>query len=90
MRMPAKKRFESEALQYTYDRFIAGDPLQEETYEQAVFDSEVASLLYRLRTKTGLSRRALARKAGTSASVICRLEVGLAECRTRPRGGAST
>ena len=27
-----------------------------------------------LRTKTGLSQRAMARKAGTTASVICRLE----------------
>jgi transcriptional regulator with XRE-family HTH domain len=35
-------------LQYTYDRFIAGD--------------------------RGLSQRALAKKVGTTASVICRLE----------------
>jgi len=35
---------------------------------------EVASLIYDLRTWAGLSQRALARKVGTTASVICRLE----------------
>ncbi len=72
--MAAKRKFESEALQYTYDRFIAGDPEQEKFYEQALVDTEVASLLYSLRTRAGLSQRALARKVGTTESVICRLE----------------
>jgi ribosome-binding protein aMBF1 (putative translation factor) len=72
--MASKKRFDSEALQYTYDRFIANDPEQETAYEEALFDSEVASLIYKLRTAAGLSQRALAKAAGTTASVICRLE----------------
>lgn len=72
--MEARRKFDSEALQYTYSRFIAGDPEQESFYEQALFDTEVASLIYDLRTKAGLSQRALARKVGTTASVICRLE----------------
>jgi ribosome-binding protein aMBF1 (putative translation factor) len=72
--MAAKKRFESAALQYTYDRFIAGDPEQESAYEQALCDTEAASLVYELRMQAGLSQRALAKKVGTTASVICRLE----------------
>jgi ribosome-binding protein aMBF1 (putative translation factor) len=72
--MAAKKQVNSEALQYTYDRFIAGDPEQQEYYEQALFDTEVASMIYNLRAKAELSQRALARKIGTTASVICRLE----------------
>ena len=72
--MATKRKFDSEALQYTYDRFISGDPEQEEFYEQALFDSEVASMIYRLRSDAGLSQRAMAKKAGTTASVICRLE----------------
>jgi ribosome-binding protein aMBF1 (putative translation factor) len=72
--MAPKRKFDSEALQYTYDRFIAGDPEQEDYYEQAVFDTEVASMIYDLRAKAGLSQRALAKKIGTTASVICRLE----------------
>ena len=72
--MAAKRKFDSEALQYTYDRFIAGDPEQEDYYEQALFDTEVASMIYNLRTEAGLSQRALAKRIGTTASVICRLE----------------
>ena len=72
--MAARRKFDSEALQYSYDRFIAGDPEQESFYEQALFDTEVASLIYDLRTKAGLSQRALAKRVGTTASVICRLE----------------
>jgi ribosome-binding protein aMBF1 (putative translation factor) len=70
----AKRKFDSEALQYSYDRFIAGDRKREDTYEQALFDTDAASLIYGLRAKAGLSQRALARKVGTVASVICRLE----------------
>lgn len=72
--MAAKRQFDSEALQYTYDRFIAGDPEQRDYYEQALFDTEVASMIYDLRCKAGISQRALAEKIGTTASVICRLE----------------
>jgi ribosome-binding protein aMBF1 (putative translation factor) len=72
--VPARRKFESDALQHTYDRFVAGDPERENFYEQALFDTEVASLIYALRAKAGLSQRALAKKVGTTASVICRLE----------------
>ena len=69
-----KTTFHSGALQYTYDRFIAGHPERESAYEQALFDTEVASKVYDLRTKAGLSQGALAKKVGTTAFVICRLE----------------
>jgi ribosome-binding protein aMBF1 (putative translation factor) len=72
--MATKRRFYSEALQYSYDRFIAGDPELEEFFEQALFDTEVASKVYDLRTKAGLSHGALAKKVGTTADVISRLE----------------
>ena len=36
--------------------------------------AEVAAELYQLRTQLGLSQRALAKKIGMSASVICKLE----------------
>ncbi len=72
--MAAKKHFESRALQYTYDKYIKNDPEQVASYEQELINIEVAKLLYDLRTKAGLSQRELARKVGTTASVICRLE----------------
>jgi ribosome-binding protein aMBF1 (putative translation factor) len=72
--MAARKMFHSDALQYTYDRFIGNDPEQIASYEQELINLEVAQRLYDLRTKAGLSQRALAKKVGTTASVICRLE----------------
>jgi ribosome-binding protein aMBF1 (putative translation factor) len=72
--MATKRKFYSEALQYTWDRFIAGHPERERAYEQALFDTEVATKVYDLRTKAGLSHRALAKKVGTTALVISRLE----------------
>lgn len=72
--MGAKRKFGSEALEHTYRRLVEGDREQESFYEQALFDTEVASMIHQLRTKAGLSQRALAKKVGTTASVICRLE----------------
>jgi transcriptional regulator with XRE-family HTH domain len=36
--------------------------------------AEMAKLLYDLRTKAGLTQRQMAKKVGTTASAICRLE----------------
>jgi ribosome-binding protein aMBF1 (putative translation factor) len=72
--MTAKKTPKSPALRYTYDRYIRGKPEREASYEAELANSEVASMLYELRTKAGLSQRALAKLVGTTASVICRLE----------------
>jgi ribosome-binding protein aMBF1 (putative translation factor) len=69
-----KKKFQSSALQYTYDRFIGHDPKLVEQYEEEVINAEIARKIYDLRTKAGLSQRDLAKKVGTTASVICRLE----------------
>jgi transcriptional regulator with XRE-family HTH domain len=52
----------------------APDPPRVASYEEEVINIEVAKLLYGLRTKAGLSQRELARRVGTRASVICRLE----------------
>jgi ribosome-binding protein aMBF1 (putative translation factor) len=38
--------------------------------------AEIAELIHEARSEPGLSRRELAKRAGTSASVICRLEDG--------------
>ena len=72
--MGTKKKFQSEALQYTYDRFIGDDAEQTASYEQELSNIDVAKRLYDLRTEARLSQRALAKKVGTTASAICRLE----------------
>jgi ribosome-binding protein aMBF1 (putative translation factor) len=69
-----KRRFQSAALQYTYDRFIGHDAKLVEEYEAEVINADIARKIYDLRTKAGLSQRELAKKIGTNASVICRLE----------------
>jgi ribosome-binding protein aMBF1 (putative translation factor) len=72
--MALKREFHSEALQYTYDKFIGDDPEQVAAYERDLVGIEVAKRIYELRTKAGLTQRELAAKVGTTASVICRLE----------------
>ena len=69
-----KREFRSAALQYTYDRYIGHDPKLVEQYEEEVINADIARKIYDLRTKAGLSQRQLAKKVGTTASVICRLE----------------
>jgi len=72
--MSPKKKLRSKALQYTYDRLIGDDPMRQEEYEEALVSADVAQKIYDLRTTAGLSQRELAKRVGTSASAICRLE----------------
>ena len=69
-----KRQFRSPVLQHTYNRFIAPNPELVEQYEEEVINAEIARKIYDLRTKAGLSQRELAKKVGTTASVICLLE----------------
>jgi ribosome-binding protein aMBF1 (putative translation factor) len=69
-----KLKFESPALQHTYDRFIAGDPTSVEAYEQELLNAELAQMIYDLRVAAGLTQRQLAERIGTTPSVISRLE----------------
>ncbi len=69
-----KRKFKSAALQWTYDRYIGKDQKRVEEYEQEVLNAEIARKIHDLRTKAGLSQRELAKKVGTTASTICRLE----------------
>src|SRR5258707_14367791 len=74
MAVTKKRRFRSPALQHTYDRHIGHDPKLVAEYEEEVINADIARKVYDLRTKAGLSQRQLAKKIGTTASVICRLE----------------
>ncbi len=57
-----------------YDRYGGDDQKQVEELEDVVLKAEIALQIYGLRTKAGLSQRELAKRVGTSASAICRLE----------------
>ncbi len=72
--MAKKNPFKSKSLQAAYDRYIGNDPEQQQVYEQALADYDVGRKIYDLRAKAGLSQRELARRVGTTASVICQLE----------------
>jgi ribosome-binding protein aMBF1 (putative translation factor) len=72
--MATKKRFQSETLQFAYKEIIGDDPRRQGSFEQEVVNVEAAQLIYDMRTKGGLSQRELAKRVGTTASVICRLE----------------
>jgi transcriptional regulator with XRE-family HTH domain len=61
-------------MQFLYDRYIGQDEERIQEFEEELFNAEIARKIYDLRTKAGLSQRELAKRVGTSASAICRLE----------------
>ena len=61
-------------MRFLHDRYIGKDPAQQAAMEEHQANAEVAQQVYDLRSKAGLSQRALAKRVGTTASVICRLE----------------
>ena len=56
------------------EEFVVGDPKRQAMLDEETVNFESAQLVYQLRTKAGLTQRQLARKVGTTASVICRME----------------
>jgi DNA-binding XRE family transcriptional regulator len=70
----AKERFKSPGLRALQNRYVGDDPDRIASLERALADASIASSIYDLRIKAGLSQRALAELVGTTASVICRLE----------------
>lgn len=72
--MSGKRKFNSAAVQELYDEVVGSDPSARDEFEQELVNIGVAQLIHDMRTKAGLSQRALAKKVGTSASAINRLE----------------
>jgi ribosome-binding protein aMBF1 (putative translation factor) len=62
------------AAQFLYNRYVGSDSGKAAEYEEELLNAEIARRIFQLRTKAGLSQRDLARRIGTSASAICRLE----------------
>ena len=69
-----RPKLQSPAVQYLYDRYIGENPERVRQYDEEVLNAEIARKIYRLRTKAGISQRELAKRVGTTASAICRLE----------------
>lgn len=70
----AKKKTKPDVLQYLHDRYIGTNPKRQASLEAERMNLDIACKIYDLRTKAGLSQRALANRIGTSAANICRLE----------------
>jgi ribosome-binding protein aMBF1 (putative translation factor) len=64
----------SEALQELYDRVVGDDQKAQAEYEDGIVSIKAGQLIYDMRTAAGFSQRELAKRVGTTASVICRLE----------------
>ncbi|MFZ1933210.1 MAG: helix-turn-helix transcriptional regulator [Thermoguttaceae bacterium] len=69
-----KTKPKSAALRYLYDRYIGDNPKRLASLEAERINLDIACKIYDLRTKAGMSQRELARRIGTSAANICRLE----------------
>lgn len=72
--MPKKRKPTTDAVEILHRRYYEGRPDRLAELEEARTNDEIARKIYQLRTKSGLSQRALAKLVGTTASVICRLE----------------
>lgn len=72
--MKKKREPTSDAVEILHRRYYEGHPERIAELEKVRADMEIARLIYDLRAAAGLSQRALAKKLGTTASVICRLE----------------
>jgi DNA-binding XRE family transcriptional regulator len=64
----------SDAVQILHRRYLENDPEMARLVAEEVANLQIARKIYDLRSKAGLSQRALAKLVGTTASVICRLE----------------
>lgn len=64
----------SSTLQFLYDQYIGNNKRRQESFERELRKAEIAQQIYDLRAQAGLTQRQLAKRVGTTASVICRLE----------------
>ena len=64
----------TDAVEILHRRYVEGNPEMEALLEEERTHAEVAAQIYQVRKEAGLSQRELAKRVGTTASVICQLE----------------
>jgi len=64
----------TDAVEIIHQRYFAGKPRMQAMLQKERANAEIAQMIYDLRTSAKLSQRDLAKRARTTASVICRLE----------------
>ena len=69
-----KRKPTTDAVKILHRRYYEGRPDRLAMLEEERANDEIARKIYALRTQAGLTQRVLAKRVGTTASVICRLE----------------
>jgi len=69
-----RKRTTADGLAILDRRHFVGRPVRLRALAEATLNAEIAQEIYALRIKAGLTQKQLARKIGTTDSVISRLE----------------
>lgn len=64
----------SDAVEILHRRVYEGRPARLKNLEEARANEEIARKIHELRTEAALTQAQLAKRIGTTASVICRLE----------------
>lgn len=72
--MARKRKPTTDAVEIMHRRYFEGKPERLAELEEERANAQVARKVYELRKKAGLTQQELAKLAGTTASVICRLE----------------
>jgi DNA-binding XRE family transcriptional regulator len=72
--MAKQRKPTTDAVEILHRRYYEGRPERLAALEEARANAEIARKIYALRTQAGLTQRQLAKRVGTSASAICRLE----------------
>jgi len=69
-----KRQPTTDAIEILHRRYFEGKPEMLAMLEEERANTEIAQMIYDMRTEAGLTQRQLAKLIGSSASAICRLE----------------
>ena len=72
--MGEEKKLSSDAFEWAYNEFVAGDPESEALFKEYEVKADIAQQIYDLRNQADLTQAALAELVGTTESVIQDLE----------------
>jgi DNA-binding XRE family transcriptional regulator len=72
--MKDRKKSTKDAVELIHRRYFEGKPDMLAGLEEAEASATIARQIYQMREQAGITQRELAKRIGTTASVICRLE----------------
>lgn len=72
--MAANQNPDDDAVAILHRRTYEGKPARLQNLEEARANEDIALKIHELRTAAGITQTQLAKRIGTTASVICRLE----------------